>query len=126
MALVQGSVTVDNAGAVTSSGMAKRFYDADVATLPLATVPTPGAVTPPYSVARPCTAEDVTAFQAANIKALQQAARRANAAAAAMFQILTLDAHVVVDGVSLGKTPDPNDPNTAIAPPDAPVELSIQ
>lgn len=125
MALSQGSVTVADDGTVTSSGLAKRFFDADMATLPLVTPPTLGSTSLPFSVAVPATADDIDAFNEANIKAKKEAARRANAYAKALFDALTIDASAKVDGVSLGKTPDPNDPNVAIAPPAAPVLLPI-
>ena len=125
MALVQGSVSVDDNGNVTSSGIAKRFYDADVATLELATPPSPGDTTAPYSTAYPAPADVVDQIEAANIRALQEAARRANANAAALFAVLTIDAHAIVTSESLGKTPNPNTADTAIAAPAAPVNIPI-
>ena len=109
MPFVQGSVTVADDGTVTKSGAAATYYDADVATLPLATPPTPGNTDPPYSAAYPAPSDVAAKIQAANVKALQEAARRANANAAALFTILTTQVHAIVDGVSLGKTPTPND-----------------
>lgn len=126
MSLSVGSVTVAGDGTVTSSGVAKRYFDADVATLPFATPPTLGQTTAPFSTARPATADDIDGVNQANIKAKQEAARRANANAAALFDVLTIDAHAVVSSESVGKTPSPNNAATPIDPPDAPVELSIQ
>jgi hypothetical protein len=125
MPLTQGSVTVADNGTVTKSGIAARFYDADVATMTLATPPTLGATTPPYSTARPASSDDIAAINAANIKAKQEAARRANAHAAAVYLILTVDTHALVTSESLGVLPDPADPGAAIAPPASPVSLPL-
>jgi hypothetical protein len=125
MPLVQGSVTVDNDGNVTSSGLAKSLYDADVATLTLATPPSPGDTSPPYSTAYPAPADVVDQINAANIRALQEAARRANANAAALYTILTTQVHALVTSQSLGTTPNPNNAATAIDPPAAPVDIPL-
>ena len=128
MALVQGSVTVADDGAVTYSDpicVARRFFDADVATMTFATPPTPGDTTAPYSAAYPAPADVVDQIAAANIRVKQEAARRANANAAALYAVLTIDAHAIVTSQSLGRTPNPNTAATAIDAPAAPVNIPI-
>lgn len=124
MPLVQGSVTVDDDGNVTSSGLAKSLYDADVATLTLATPPSPGDTSPPYSTAYPAPADVVDQINAANIRALQEAARRANAMAAGFLTYFLAHNDMVFD-VGVGKTGDPVMPNSVIVPLDVPVKLHV-
>lgn len=124
MPLVQGSVTVAEDGTVTSSGLAKSLYDADVATLELATPPSPGDTTAPYSAAYPAPADVVDQITAANIRALQEAARRANALAAG-FLVYFLAHNDMVFDVGVGKTGDPLFANSVIVPLDVPVTLHV-
>lgn len=125
MPLVQGSVTVADDGTVTKTGAAATYYDADVATLTLATPPTLGSTAAPYSTVYPASSEVIAQIQAANVKVLQEAARRANANAAALFTILTTQVHALVTTQSLGKTPTPNDPGVAIDPPASTISLPL-
>lgn len=126
MALSAGSVTIDSAEVATGSGLALAMYQADVATRPLPTVPALGSTAAPWTAARPVSQADVDAVKAVRLATLEEAARLATAWAGAIVAHITANGHAVVNGVSLGRTPNPNDPDTPIAAPAAPVELPIQ
>jgi hypothetical protein len=126
MSLSAGSVSVASNDVATGSGLALAMYQADVATRPLPTVPTLGSTAAPWTTARPVSQADVDGVKAARLATLQEASRLATAWAGAIVAHITANGHAVVSGVSVGRTPDPNDPDTPIAAPASPVELPIQ
>lgn len=79
MALIAGSVSIDQSTeAVTSSGVAKLLYDADIATATLPADPTLGQQTTPYSAERPAVQADIDNTKASRLALKNEAARRAN------------------------------------------------
>lgn len=100
MSMTAGSVTIADDESVTSSGMAKALYDAEVATLPaLPTVPTLHATTAPYSAARPVASDDVNATKTARLQILRDVARRATAQASALVTYLQANATTTISGI---------------------------
>lgn len=126
MSLSAGSVSVDSSEVATGSGLALEMYQADVATRPLPALPTLGSTAAPWTATRPVTQADVDAVKAARLATLQEAARLATAWAGAIVAHITTYGRAIVDGVSLGVTPNPNDPKTPIDPPEKQVDLPIQ
>lgn len=90
MSMTAGSVIVADDESVTSSGLAKALYDAEIASLlalspsPFPTVPTLHDTSAPYSAARPVSSDDVNAAKAARLRILRDVARRATAQASAL------------------------------------------
>lgn len=126
MSLSAGTVTVATNEAATGSGLALARYQADIATRVLPTAPTLGSTTAPWTTARPVSQEDVDGVKAVRLAILREAARLATAYASADVAYFTANMKAVISGVSVGVTPDPNDPGVAIAPPASPVLLPIQ
>lgn len=129
MAMSAGSVSVDSSENVTGTGLARDLYDADAASMVAAgmlpTVPTLGSTAAPYTAEQPVTSAEVGAFRAARVRLLQEAARRATAYASALVSYIQANAKARVTSQSLGRTPDPNDPDAPIEPPTSPVDLPI-
>lgn len=120
-----GEVEVDDDEVATGDGLAKALYDEDVLTLNLPAVPTLGSTTAPYSAGRPVVASDVENAQAQRVGALRARARQANAYAKGIVLYMQANAVARVTSESLGKTPDPNNADTPIEPPDSPVDIQI-
>lgn len=116
---------MDEDEVVTGTGYARALYDADVATMTLPTLPMLGATDPPYTTLRPVSADDIDLVRAGRVRALQEAARRANAYASATVTYFTANAKARVTSQSLGRTPNPNNPDVAIQPPLSTVDLPI-
>jgi hypothetical protein len=125
MSMTAGTVTVADNETVSGAGLARALYDADAATMTLMTLPTLGATTAPYSAARPVAQSDIDLVQTGRLLTLRDVARRANAYASAIVTYLQANAKAHVTNQSLGRTPNPNDPDTAIAAPSAPVDIPI-
>ncbi|WP_438029028.1 hypothetical protein [Sorangium sp. So ce233] len=125
MTMTAGTVTVASDGTASGGDLARALYDADVATMTLPDLPVVGSTAAPYTAARPATQDDVDLAQAGRLRALQEAARRANAYASALVTYLKANARARVTSESLGRTPSPNDPNTGIQPPVSPVDIPL-
>jgi hypothetical protein len=99
MALSAGTVTAVSDGTRTGSGMSLAIFDAI-------------AAMPGYDrVASPQTAQFATAVAAAIISYLTQNS--------------VISGSATVSNQSLGKTPSPNNANTAIQPPATPVTIPV-
>ena len=121
-----GSVLVADDETATGEGMAFDIYTADVLTLVLPTVPGPlGDTTPPYSTDHPVDAADITAVQKARLAVLREHGRMATAIAAGVVTHLAAHATAHVTTQVLGRTPNPNNADTAIQAPSAPVDIPI-
>ncbi len=125
MSMTAGTVTVNPDGTASGGDLARALYDADVATMALPSPPVVGSTAAPYTAARPATQTDVDLVQAGRLRALQEAARRANAYASALVTYLKGNARARVTTESLGRTPNPNDANAAIQPPATSVDIPI-
>lgn len=125
MSLVAGSVSVDEDEVVTGTGYARALYDADVATMTLPTLPTLGSTSPPYTAARPVAQTDIDLMQAQRVRALQEAARRANAYASATVTYFQANAVARVTSESLGRLPASITTGTPIDAPSSPVNIPI-
>lgn len=126
MSMTAGSVTFDeDDNLVTSAGLAVALYEADIATMAFPTVPTLGSTTPPYTANRPATASDIQIANDGAQLMREDAARRATAYASALVAYIQANAVARVTTESLGRTPDPNNADTAIQPPLATVNIPI-
>lgn len=82
--LSAGTLSVNSSGVVSGSGWARIRYDAEVSTDAVqdaldafaAALPTVGQTTPPYSAARPATADDRAAVLDAKVEFLRSIADR--------------------------------------------------
>lgn len=116
MALSAGTVAVADDESSSGSGWAKALYDADATTF-AATLPDPNA--PPAGFTVESWAPIARSIRLA---ALRERARQANAYAAANVSHVTGNAVVnpgtlaakIVAGTSLGRTPNPNTPDTSL------------
>ena len=126
--LVAGvDVTIaDDETVATGSGLKLALYQADVATLTLPPLPALGATSAPFTAQRPCSAEDQGFVRTGRVAMLRDVARRANAYGGAIVPFIQDNARTVVSLESLGRTPDPNNPNVAILPPAEAVRLRIE
>lgn len=125
MVMAQGTVSVADNETATGSGLAKEFYDADLATRVLPAVPSLGQTTVPFSADRPCIQADIDKVKVARLVLKREAARLANAYAVVIPHITTNgNAKVFVGG--LQHTPNPNNPDTATTAPVAPVFLPLE
>jgi hypothetical protein len=100
------------------------LYDANVATISLPALPILGDTTPPYRVGRAVNSTDINIIKAARLAILNEVARQANANAIVVSYIQA-NGHAVISAESCGRTPNPNNANTAILAPSVPVNLSI-
>lgn len=133
------SVTsVDSSGdpVRTGSGAAVALFDAisvaKLAANPLPALPVLGATTFPWSVDHPVSATDVDAAKAGRLVFYKDIAATATGIAAFVTYITSnavinvagfVTAHVTSQ--RLGKTPNPNDPATAIDPPASAVDIPL-
>lgn len=124
MTMIVGSVSVNSLEVASGTGLAKMLYDANVATISLPTLPILGDTTPPYRVGRAVNSTDINIIKAARLAILNEVARQANANAIVVSYIQT-NGHAVISAESCGRTPNPNNANTAILAPSVPVNLSI-
>lgn len=128
MALLAGTVSVADNESVTGNGMARALYDADAATLTLPAIPALASTAQPFTTAYPCNEGNRQMVKDARLVMLRDAARRANAYAAALVDYLPdhLDVTVTVGtGTSVGRVPTPATSGTPIDPPSAPVDLTV-
>jgi hypothetical protein len=135
MTMTAGSVdrtTINptSGAAGTSSGAAGTLYSAMVSYYAGLTTPQPpaaptlGSTSAPFSAARPCTSADVTVGNTARLTTFQGWADQANMIAQ-LIPYITANGHAHVTSQSLGLTPNPNDPNTAIQAPSSPVDIPL-
>jgi len=126
MALVAGSVSVNSSEIVTGSDMALALYNADAATIVLPALPILNSTAAPWRVERPVSQADIDAVKAGRVATLQEAARRATAYALAIVGYFHAFAVARVGtSTSTGRTPNPNNADTAIQPPASNVDLPI-
>jgi len=108
MALSAGTVTVAEDGSRTGSGLAVAFYDQFVTG-----IPTPGNETEE--------AIQIAAKQAC----ASQCVKMATAIVTYFKNNAELSGNATVSTQSVGRTPDPNDANTAIQAPASPVTIPV-
>lgn len=112
----------------TGSGAALALFDAMVIAKaavgepPLA--PVEGSTTAPYQAARPASSTDVAAANAGRLSYFRDLASTCNGMAG-IVSYITANAKAHVTTEILGKTPNPNDPDTDIQAPSAPVDIPI-
>lgn len=102
MSMTGGTVTIADDGTVAGAGLARALFDAQMTLIP--------------------------AFRDAGAQRETQRgiATWANAIAAAIVGYVQANAVARVVTEVLGRTPNPNNPNTNIQPPAAPVDVPIQ
>lgn len=134
MALAAGTVTVTAhattgapvyVGSGLSLALAQGYLDGLIADGVLPALPALGSTSAPFSADRPAEQADIDAAIAARGTLYATEARRARLYAAALVTHITANAKARVTSESLGRTPDPNNANTAIQAPAAPVEIPI-
>lgn len=133
MALVAGTVSVSATEVVSGSGLARAIYDAEVATTDL----------PPQDVSSEHAGWDdykaelqeklTSARLDQRVSTLRGIAKKATALASALVPYFTTNAEISLATVvatvspttSTGRTPNPNDPDTAIQGPAVAVTLPV-
>ena len=106
MAMIGGSVTVADDASASGTGLAKALYDARAAKI---------------------VADSNWSHYAhvAQVQVLRAVADQANADGPAIVDYLHANAKAHVTTESLGKTPNPNNADTAIVAPASPVDIPI-
>jgi len=138
MALTAGTVTItanattgapSYAGSGLALAIAQAYVNAFVALTPVQggfpSMPTNGQTTTPFSAARPATLDDLAVAVAARQRFYTAEALRATAYATAVVSEITTNGRARVTTEILGRTPNPNNPDTNIQAPAAPVDIPI-